>query len=73
MDKFKKGVGYLGYAQQDPINVYTNKGFEMFQTMTNTIGLEVAMYTLNLKFVVEKKAPVNNNVIETQESETSNV
>ena len=72
MDKFKKGVSYLGYAQQDPINVYTNKGFDMFNTMTNNIGLEIAMYTLNLKFVVEKKQPVNNDVIDAKESEVSN-
>ena len=62
MDKFKKGVSYLGYAQQDPINVYTNKGFEMFEKMTNTIGLETTMYTLNLKFVTAKNEP-NKDVV----------
>jgi len=65
MDKFKKGVGYLGYAQQDPISVYTNQGFKMFKDMTNNIGLQTTMYTMNLKFEVAKK-PENN---ETQESE----
>ena len=44
----------------------------MFKNMTNTIGLEVTMYTLNLKFVVEKKTP-NNDVVQTQESEVKNV
>ena len=62
MDKFKKGVSYLGYAQQDPINVYTNKGFEMFEKMTNTIGLETTMYTLNLKFVTAKNE-TNKDVV----------
>lgn len=77
MDKFKKGVSYLGYAQQDPINTYTNKGFEMFKNMTNAIGLQTTMYTLNLKFVVEKKTPPANKekeVIESvEESEVKNV
>ena len=77
MDKFKKGVSYLGYAQQDPINVYTNKGFEMFETMTNNIGLQVTMYTLNLQFRVEKKRETaqednKKDVIDT-ESEVKNV
>ena len=69
MDKFKKGVSYLGYAQQDPINVYTNKGFDMFEKMTNTIGLETTMYTLNLKFVAAKKE--NNDVVNPKESEVN--
>ena len=78
MDKFKKGVAYLGYAQQDPINVYTNKGFEMFKNMTNTIGLEVTMYTLNLKFVVEKKPQPTSEKkdvvdVDAKESEVKNV
>ena len=75
MDKFKKGVSYLGYAQQDPINVYTNKGFEMFETMTNNIGLQVTMYTLNLQFRVEKKPEVNkeNDDVIDAESEVKNV
>ena len=71
MDKFKKGVSYLGYAQQDPINVYTNKGFEMFEKMTSTIGIETTMYTLNLKFVAAKKEE-NKEVVESQESEVKN-
>ncbi len=71
MDKFKKGVSYLGYAQRDPINTYTNKGFEMFENMTNAIALQTTMYTLNLKFVVEKKE--ENKVVNEQESEVSNV
>ena len=76
MDKFKKGVGYLGYAQQDPINTYTNKGFEMFKNMMNRIGLEVTMYTMNLKFVREKstseETKKDDNVIDAKESEVSN-
>ena len=71
MDKFKKGVSYLGYAQQDPINVYTNKGFEMFENMTNRIGLETTMYTLNLKFVAAKKEE-SKDVVDVKESEVSN-
>ena len=71
MDKFKKGVSYLGYAQKDPINTYTNKGFDMFENMTNAIALQTTMYTLNLKFVVEKKE--EKEVVNEQESEVKNV
>ena len=71
MDKFKKGVSYLRYAQKDPLYTFTNEGFEMFEKMTNAIALETTMYTLNLKFVVEKKE--ESNVVNEQESEVKNV
>ena len=40
---------------QQGINNNTNQGFDMFRKMTNNIGLQTTMYTLNLKFEVAKK------------------
>ena len=51
MSKLKQGVNYMAYAQQDPLNTYINKGYEMFEEMANNIALEVTMYTTNMKIV----------------------
>ena len=51
MYKFREGVNYMAYAQQDPLNAYINRGYELFEKMANNISLEVTMYTLNMKIV----------------------
>ena len=54
----REGVNYMAYAQQDPLNTYINKGYELFETMANNISLEVAMYTLNMKVVKVEESKV---------------
>ena len=44
MSKLKQGVNYMAYAQQDPLNAYINRGYELFEKMANNISLEVTMY-----------------------------
>ena len=58
MRKLKTGVNYVAYAQQDPLNTYINKGYELFETMANNISLEVVMYTLNMKVVKVEESKV---------------
>ena len=58
MYKLRDGVNYMAYAQQDPLNAYINKGYELFETMANNISLEVAMYTLNMKIVKVEESKV---------------
>ena len=48
----------MAYAQQDPLNAYINKGYELFETMANNISLEVVMYTLNMKVVKVEESKV---------------
>ena len=57
MHKLREGVNYVSYAQKDPLNVYINEGYQMFENMANNIALEVSMYTLNMEIKrVEKSA-----------------
>ncbi len=58
MYKLRDGVNYMAYAQVDPLNVYINDGYKMFETMANNIALEVTMYTLNMKIVKVEESKV---------------
>jgi len=60
MYKLRDGVNYMAYAQQDPLNTYINKGYELFETMANNISLEASMYTLNMKIVKVEESKVQN-------------
>ena len=61
MDRFHRAVEYLKYEQKDPINTYTNKGFEMFEETNVHIALEVAALTLNLRVIfVSEEHQVNS-------------
>jgi preprotein translocase subunit SecA len=57
MDRFHKSVEYLKYEQKDPINTYTNKGFEMFEKVIENIALEVTAFTLNRRVVIINAMP----------------
>ena len=61
MDKFHRAVEYLKYEQKDPINTYTNRGFEMFEEANEHIALEVAALTLNLRIIVVSADPHQTN------------
>ena len=52
MDKLHKGVAYLQYEQKDPINAYTNRGFELFEQANVNIALQITAHTLNARVVV---------------------
>ncbi|MCP4345993.1 MAG: preprotein translocase subunit SecA [Desulfobacterales bacterium] len=38
MDHLKEGIGFVGYAQQNPLIVYKKEGFEMFQDLMYRIN-----------------------------------
>jgi len=42
MDQLKEGVGLRSFAQRDPLIEYKREGFEMFQSMYDSISQEVA-------------------------------
>ena len=44
MDHLKEGIGLRGYAQQDPLVVYKQEGFEMFQEMIRRIKEETVRF-----------------------------
>ncbi len=37
MDQLKQGIGLRAYGQQDPVNAYTQEGFDMFDAMVEEI------------------------------------
>jgi len=41
MDQLRSGIGYRGYAQQDPKIQYKKEGFELFQEMWENIADEI--------------------------------
>ena len=46
MALLREGIGLRGYAQEDPLRAYTKEGFELFDTMLNTIDKEVSEYLI---------------------------
>lgn len=58
MQKLKDGVGYMSYAQVDPLNSYVNDGYKMFQNMSDLISLKVTRTVLNIKIHVAKESAV---------------
>ena len=54
MEHLKEGVGLRGYAQNNPVQVYTMEGYEMFENLLNKIDNDIALFLL--------KAEVKQNV-----------
>ena len=48
MDALRKGIGLRGYGQKDPVMEYRREGFEMFDTMIETIQDNTAMILAKL-------------------------
>ncbi len=49
MDHLKEGIGLRGYAQQDPLRIYKQEGFEMFQGLIERIKEEVVDILFKIK------------------------
>ena len=54
MEHLKEGVGLRGYAQNNPVQVYTMEGYEMFENLLNKIDNDIALFLL--------KAEVRQNI-----------
>ena len=39
MDQLRKGIGLRGYAQQDPVLIYKQEGFDMFEEMIERVQM----------------------------------
>ena len=46
MEHLKEGVGLRGYAQSNPVQVYTMEGYEMFENLLNKIDNDIATFLL---------------------------
>lgn len=60
MHQLKQGIGLRAYAQKDPINAYTQEGFDMFDAMVESIREEAVKRILK---VTVKRAPMQREQI----------
>ena len=54
MDQLRQGIGLQAYAQRDPVVEYKMSGYDMFQSMTDSIQEETVRLLLHVK--IEEKA-----------------
>ncbi len=54
MDQLRQGIGLQAYGQRDPVVEYKMSGYDMFQSMTNSIQEETVRLLLHVK--IEEKA-----------------
>ena len=54
MDQLRQGIGLQAYAQKDPVVEYKMSGYDMFESMTNSIQEETTRLLLHVK--IEEKA-----------------
>ncbi|MDO4564517.1 MAG: preprotein translocase subunit SecA [Clostridia bacterium] len=60
MDQLRQGIGLRAYAQKDPVNAYTQEGFEMFDAMVEQIREETVKSLLR---VTVRRAPVERKQV----------
>ena len=63
MEHLKEGVGLRGYAQNNPVQVYTMEGYEMFENLLNKIDNDTALFLLKaeVKQNIERKQTLQGN------------
>lgn len=55
MSKLRDGIHLRAYAQNNPLQAYVEEGFELFESMMNTISNDVVMFCNNLKVEIKEK------------------
>ncbi|MBI3722902.1 preprotein translocase subunit SecA [bacterium] len=55
MDQLRSGIGFRGYAQQDPKVAYKKEGYELFEEMWGNIGDEISDLLFRIKPMKEEK------------------
>ena len=58
MDQLKQGISLVAYAHQDPVQVYSKEGYEMFEAMNQKIQEDVVRVLTKSKF--ERKVEVRH-------------
>ena len=53
MSKLRDGIGLRSYAQNNPLQAYVEEGYELFETMMNSISDQVVVFCNNVK--IERK------------------
>lgn len=68
MDHLKEGIGLRGYAQQDPLRIYKQEGFNMFHDLMERIKEEIV--GILFKIQISTSSQVNEMKKEEQDSLT---
>ena len=55
MSKLREGIHLRGYAQNNPLQAYVEEGYELFESMMNTISSDVVTFCNNVKVVMKGK------------------
>ncbi len=55
MDHLKEGIGLRAYGQQEPLIAYQLEGFELFQSMMNSIREDWIKFLFRVEITVERK------------------
>ena len=55
MDKLREGIHLRSYAQNNPLQAYIEEGFELFESMMNTISNDIVQFCNNVKVVLKEK------------------
>ena len=55
MSKLREGIHLRSYAQDNPLKAYTSEGYEMFETMMNSIATEVVGFCMNCRIEVKQR------------------
>ena len=55
MSKLREGIHLRSYAQNNPLQAYVEEGYELFESMMNTISNDVVTFCNNLKIVIKEK------------------
>jgi len=55
MDKLREGIHLRSYAQNNPLQAYVEEGFELFESMMNTISNDVVLFCNNLRIVIKER------------------
>ena len=79
MSHLREGVGLRGYANENPLDAYTNEGYQLFEAMQDKINSEISIYLLKSEIrqnterkEVVKKIITNDGKETIKTSKTSN-
>ncbi|MDK9708641.1 MAG: preprotein translocase subunit SecA [Desulforhopalus sp.] len=53
MDHLKEGIGLRGYGQKNPLNEYKREGFQLFQSMVETVKAQTISNLMRVRVVRE--------------------
>ena len=55
MSKLREGIHLRSYASNNPLEAYVEEGYELFESMMNTISNDVVTFCNNLKIVMKER------------------